>query len=127
MPIPDPITKPPDPLALFVRAKRDHIVRRFGSLSAIGYTFIPGTKDKPSEHRWDEETIHAITTEEYESYRKEYEAELGAGGGLIRCSRKDWEKQVKHRRAEHDKTKAERKADEAKRAKEPATPAGSER
>lgn len=118
--IPDAKPKPPDPFALFVRAKEGHIVTRFGHRSAIGYRFTPDTQTAPAQHEWDTETIHAITAEEYAAHRREYDAELGEGGGLAASTREDWERQRDARRKVHDALKDRRKA-EAEKEKAPIT------
>lgn len=82
---------PADSFSLFVRAKEGRIVSRFGSRTAIGYQFMPGTgPDKPSEHRWDTETIHAIPAAEAIRYWIEYQRELGPDGGLVAATREEW-------------------------------------
>jgi len=114
--IPEPIPKPPaDTFALFVRAVEGHIVRRFGTSHTIGYTFDPPTKDGPGGHRWDTETIHALTDREVLAYRGEYDHEI-RDGGLVACTREAWEKQVAERRKKHDAAKEKRRADEKRAA-----------
>lgn len=112
--IPTPEAEAPDPFALFVKAKEGHIVRRFGAHVPagaapvqLGYTFVPGSSSKPSEHRWDIMTIHAITADEYEMHRKEYDHELEKDGGLVKSTRADWTAQRDERKkAAFDRKKA---------------------
>lgn len=99
--IPTP-QKPPDPFALFVIAREGHVVRRFGTPNAIGYQHVADTKDAPAQHRWDPETIHPLTADEYYAHQREYDAEI-AGGGLVLSSREAWEKQREKRQAEAKK------------------------
>lgn len=116
--IPTP-QKPPDPFALFVIAREGHVVRRFGTPNAIGYQHIadtgtpavvdqrgrviePAKPTAPAQHRWDTETIHPLTADEYYAHQREYDAEI-AGGGLVLSSREAWEKQREKRQAEAKK------------------------
>ncbi len=127
MPIHSPQERPPDPFVLFVRAREGHIVRRFGTSQSIGYTYkpavgsppaldqrgrvlAPGKVTEPHEHRWDTATIHAITADEYDAHRKEYDAELfdpktNPDGGLEVVTREAWDEQRASRAAE-EKTRA---------------------
>lgn len=127
----DPTKKPPDTpaFALFVTARKGHVVRRFGTPHAIGYRHTADAKDAPAKHEWDEETIHALTADEYEQHRREYDAEIfdaetNPDGGLKLSTLEAWEKQRTARRKADAEARKEREAEAKKAAQTTATAAG---
>lgn len=144
----DPTKKQPDTpaFALFVIARKGHVVRRFGTPHAIGYRHTPDTgtpavvdrngritdpakMTAPAKHEWDEETIHALTADEYEKHRREYDAEIfdeetNPDGGLMRSTHEAWEKQRTARRKADSEAREKRESEAKKAAQTAAATAG---
>ncbi len=83
---------------LYVTAVEGRLVTRFG---ARGRSYIGATRDgaDPTKITWDTASIVPIPEDEYARFRREYERECAAGGGLRKRTKAEYEEQRENRLA----------------------------